>query len=594
MILILYTVCRVMIDKNVLALVRAGNARGGVALATACVLGASAASVAGAFALAEGLRRVLVADPRAPWWPLLLAVIALVARGLLLGARDVVSVTIGCRAARQLRNRILEQLVRLGPGYTTKARRGSVHVSAVDGCEHVKGYLGHYLPQAAAAIVVPTVLVGILLFIDPLVALVVAVCVMAVPLGQRLVSKMLGERATKHWDQYETYADKLADSVAGMATLVGLGAQRRRRDALQREGELLREQTTANMRVSLSTYVLTGSAMLLGTAGATVLAAWHAYTGRIDAAAVLVVLFLAGECFRPLQDLANYWHEGFYGIAAARSIRTLLDTEPVVDDRGTRRCPDEPCALQLDDVTFHHDPDLPPALANVSVTVPAGKVTALVGASGAGKTTLASLVLRDMDPDSGSITVVDPRGERSDLKELALDDWRRASSRVSQDVVLFSGSILHNVRLANPDADDATVAAALDEARVTEFAERLPDGLDTDVGEGGARLSGGERQRVALARALVRRTPFMMLDEVTSALDGENEALITAALDRYAGKITMLVIAHRLSTVARADHIIVVEQGRVVESGSPADLARTDGAWSRLLDSHRVPKAVAA
>lgn len=521
----------------------------------------------------------------------------LVVRAVLLWVRDVLALRTGTLVAGRIRQQLFDHILRLGPGHEWPGGAARAHVGVVDGCEHIRGYVGSYLPQAIAAVVVPVVLLVVVALHDPLVAGVIAAMLLAVPLGRRLTSRLLGQRAAVHWQKYEDYGARVSDSVAGLSTLAGLGAAQRRSRTLSREADALREATTQNMNVSLASYVVTGAAMLLGTSGATLLAAWHTAQGKLSAGAVVLVLFLAAECFRPLQELQNYWHEGFYGLAAAGAVNRILETEPPVTD-ATDPAPltlhGEAPGFLLHDVALRYPGASRDAVAGVTAHVPAGKTTALVGASGSGKTTLASLLLRDRDPDAGHVLIETADG-MADLRAVPLRQLRRLSARVSQDVVLLDGTIRRNLRdAAGRDLSDEDVTEVLRQSRVGEFLDQLPHGLDSEVGEGGRLLSGGQRQRIALARALLQQAPFMVLDEATSALDGENEALVTQALQSLTPERTVVVIAHRLSTVAGADHVIVLDDGRVVEEGPPAQLETdADGAWSRLLLAHREAMAEA-
>lgn len=581
-------------------------ARRGLAATCAVTLAATGASVFVAFSLAGATSRLLTGDSR-PWWvPLLAALCGLFARAVLLWARDILALRTGTGVARQLRRRVLDHVLDLGPGYSWPGGAARAHAAVVDGCEHIRGYVGSYLPQAITAVTVPLVLVIVIGVQDPTVAAVIVVTLLAVPLGQRFTARLLGQRSATHWQQYEDYGAKVSDSVAGLATLAGLGATARRARVLVDEADALREATTRTMNVSLSSYIVTGGAMLLGTAGATLLASWHAAQGELPVGAVVLVLFLAAECFRPLQELQNYWHEGFYGLAAAAAVNRLLDTEPPVKDSpasdrtdvmlsdpGTPDAPREAPGFVFDDVTLRFPGATRDALTKVAAHIPAGRSTALVGLSGAGKTTLTALLLRDRDPDSGAVLLSTSHGT-TDLRRIPLRQLRRLSARVSQDVVLFDGTIRENLLDAAPGPiSEEHVERILAATRVDEFLPRLPAGLDSPVGERGRLLSGGQRQRIALARALLQDAPLLVLDEATSALDGENEALVTEALSTSSGpgaaggQRTLVVIAHRLSTVAAADHVIVLEDGRVAEEGSPQELERTGGAWTRLVSTHR-------
>lgn len=563
-------------------------ARPGLLRTAALTLLASGAAVATAVQLATATTRILTGTG-APWWPLLGAGLTLLLRAVLLWLRDLSAHRTGTVVVDDLRLQLLDHVAALGPGHQWPGGAARAHLTVVEGCEHLRGYIGSYIPQKLTAILVPAVLVVALAVQDLLVALTVVATVALVPLAQTTTRGILGERAQAHWLQYEAYGAKLSDSVAGLPTLASMGAVDRRSDVMSREAESLREATTKNMNASLATYIITGAAMLLGTAGATVQAAWHAAGGDLSPGAVVLVLYLSAECFRPLQDLQSYWHEGFYGLQAARSVRAVLEeAPPVADTADAVEIPlDGPPTVRVEGVTFTYPGAERPALSEVSASFPAGQVTALVGASGSGKTTLTSLLLRDVDPDHGSVLVAG-----RDLRSAPLAQVRRLGARVSQDVVLLDGTVEENVRCAlraDGDADqERLLARALEDARVTEFLDRLPNGPDSPVDEGGRLLSGGQRQRVALARALVQRSPLLVLDEATSALDGENEALITEALRGHDGSRTIVVIAHRLSTVAHADHVVVLDHGRVVEEGDPAALAQTDGWWARMVRAQQV------
>ena len=218
------------------------------------------------------------------------------------------------------------------------------------------------------------------------------------------------------------------------------------------------------------------------------------------------------------------------------------------------------------------------ALDNVSLTVEAGSTVAVVGPSGAGKTTVASLLLRFWDPQAGRV-----RMSGHELRDYALDDLRRRIALVAQDTYLFHDTLRANILLARPEADDAALRAAIERAALAEVVDGLPDGLDTVVGERGARLSGGQRQRVAIARAFLKDAPVLVLDEATSHLDAVSEAAVRQALERLARDRTTLVIAHRLSTIRDADAIVVLDEGRVVEIGSHAVLLAKGGLYAHLV-----------
>jgi ATP-binding cassette subfamily C protein CydCD len=235
---------------------------------------------------------------------------------------------------------------------------------------------------------------------------------------------------------------------------------------------------------------------------------------------------------------------------------------------------------RFEQVTFAYSRAERAALRGVTFDIPAGQTVALVGRSGAGKTTAAHLLLRFWDPQSGRVLIGD-----SDIRDLRLDDLRGLIALVAQDTYLFNTTLLENIRLGRPSASDAEVVDAARAANVSEFAEGLPDAYDTPVGERGLQLSGGQRQRVAIARALLKNAPILVLDEATSHLDAVSEAEVRQALDRLSRGRTTLVIAHRLSTIREADQIVVLDEGAVVERGTHAELLALDGLYSHLIAS---------
>jgi ATP-binding cassette subfamily B protein len=322
------------------------------------------------------------------------------------------------------------------------------------------------------------------------------------------------------------------------------------------------------------TAIYAAIAVVLGYGGSLV-AAGTMTAGALTAFLVYTLLIAMG-----LGTLAEIWAEAMRGLGAAERVFQLIDRAPVMALRGGRRPERVAGRLAYEDVHFSYParPDTE-VLHGVDLLVEPGEVVALVGPSGAGKSTLGSLLVRLYDPSGGRLTL-----DGIDLRDLDPSWLRSQVGVVSQEPILFSTTIVENVRYGRPGASDAEVRAALGNANALPFVLGFPDGLETRVGERGQQLSGGQKQRIAIARAILKDPRLLLLDEATSALDAESEALVQEALSRLMRGRTSIVIAHRLSTVIGADRVVVIDGGRVVEAGRHAALVTQGGPYARLVE----------
>ena len=300
----------------------------------------------------------------------------------------------------------------------------------------------------------------------------------------------------------------------------------------------------------------------------------------ISAGTFVSIITYMTMLLRPLKMLTNVNSEFQKGMAACVSIFSVLD-QKTETDTGTRALSKAKGDIAFNKVNFAYDyqqeQDNQWALSDLSFQVNSGETLALVGRSGSGKSTASALMLRFYDASQGEILI-----DGVNIEEYALKDLRHQFAYVSQQVVLFNDTLANNIAYGKPEATQDEIIAAAKSAHVLEFATKMPDGLETNIGENGAMLSGGQRQRVAIARALLCDAPFLILDEATSALDTESERHIQDALQTLQQNRTSIVIAHRLSTIENADKIIVMEQGKIVEQGNHHSLLEKNGAYAQL------------
>jgi ATP-binding cassette subfamily C protein CydCD len=386
----------------------------------------------------------------------------------------------------------------------------------------------------------------------------------------------LGARARDSLGLLSAYVTETIQGLSDLVAFQAVAGRRRGfmdlvRDYQQIRLKMLRDLSSQTAQLE----IVTG----LGGLAVAVVGARLAAEHQLMATTLPLLILLALASFLPISEIAQVGRQLADTIASTRRLYAVHQEEPTVTDGPLRPpAPVGGSAIRFDGVVFGYAGARRSALDEVSLTVPEGATAAIVGPSGAGKTTLANLLLRFWDPDAGRILL-----DGVDLREFELDHLRRRISLVSQDTYLFNDTLRANVALARPDADAAEIRRALEQAALDQFVTSLPEGLETRVGERGVQLSGGQRQRVAIARAFLKNAPTLILDEATSHLDAVSEAQVRAALDSLMRDRTTIVIAHRLSTVRNADLLIVLDQGRLVETGSHAELLARNGLYARLI-----------
>jgi ATP-binding cassette subfamily C protein CydCD len=503
-----------------------------------------AAVVAGAFLDHRG-----VVSLRAP----LLALLACVTgRALLAWASERAAFRASASAKSDLRRAAATRVGALGPSGFDARDAGQATVLLTTGIDALDGYFSRYLPQVFLAVIVPIAIIAVVAGADWVSAVLIAVSVPLIPIFMALVGATTRDRTAKRMRALHKLAGHFLDIVGGLPTLKVFGRAKAQARSIAQVTERYRSATMATLRLTfLSSFVLE----LLATVSVALVAVavgLRLLGGSMGFRDALFVLVLAPEAYLPLRALGTHFHASADGIKAAGEIFELIE-EPVGGGGAGGRVRANGSGIVVRGLEVTYPGSRLPAVHDVELEVQPGETVALTGPSGCGKSTLLAVVLGLRHPDAGTV-----RLGGVELTDLDIEDWRRHIAWVPQRPHLFARTVAENIRLGRVDASDAHVAAALDAAGLTEVVRRLPRGVDTRLGEGGAGLSAGERQRLALARAFVRNAPLLLLDEPTAGLDNETEADVLAAVRELAYGRTALIVAHRPALAALADRVVTL------------------------------------
>ncbi|MFJ4619650.1 thiol reductant ABC exporter subunit CydD [Streptomyces sp. NPDC088812] len=479
--------------------------------------------------------------------PLLLLVAVAIGRALVSWLTERAAHRASAAVKSELRGKLLERAVELGPGWLSGQRTGSLVTLATRGVDALDGYFSRYLPQLGLAVVVPVAVLARIVTEDWVSAAVIVGTLPLIPLFMALIGWATQARMDRQWQLLSRLSGHFLDVVAGLPTLKVFGRAKAQAESIRRITGEYRQATLRTLRIAfLSSFALE----LLSTLSVALVAVtigMRLVHGEMDLHIGLVILVLAPEAYLPLRQVGAQYHAAAEGLAAAEEIFAVLETP--VPASGTGPVPEG--EVSFEGVTVRYPGRSADAVTEVTFTARPGETVALVGPSGVGKSTLLNALLGFVRPAEGRIRV-----GGADLADLDLEQWRSRIAWVPQRPHLYAGTIAENVRLARPDADDAAVRRALEDAGALEFVDALPAGDRTVLGEDGAGLSAGQRQRLALARAFLADRPVLLLDEPTAALDGATEAEVVAAVRRLAAGRTVLLVVHRPALLAVADRVV--------------------------------------
>lgn len=486
--------------------------------------------------------------------PMILLGAVAVGRAVVAWMQQVTAYRSSAAVKAQLRSRLLDHTLCLGPGWLSRERSGELATLATQGAEALDSYFSRYLPQLVLACLVPAAVLIWVLKADLVAGVTIALTLPLIPIFMLLVGRVAQRKMDRQWGMLSVLAGHFLDVVAGLPTLKAFGRAAAQTQTINTVTGDYARATTSTLRVSFLSALVLELLSSLAVALVAVAVGLRLLAGEVNLSTALLVLILTPEAYWPLRQLGVHYHASVEGITAAQRIFEVLETPTPKVSHGIDLPDTASSAVRVEQVTVTYPGRAEPALQRVSLDLSPGEVVALVGPSGCGKSTLAALLVGFIRPDRGRVLV----GER-DLTELDIDAWRRQVAYLPQKPRLFAGTIADNVRLGARQSSDDAVRRAL-QAAGADFVERLPAGIDTLLDGHGLGLSTGQRQRIALARALLRNAPLMVLDEPTTGLDVDSEATVLGAMRRLIAGRTVLLITHRPALLAIADRVVRLDR----------------------------------
>jgi len=509
-------------------------------------------------------------------------VLVILGRGIVTFGRERSSggLSIGIRSS--LRRAVFTHLQKISPNEISSERTGELATTFIQGIDQLDAYFRTYLPQVFITAILPVFVLWVVFPIDWISGLVFVLTAPLIPLFMVLIGKQADKETQKQWKLLGRLGGHFHDVLQGLKILKAFGLSKGQSQVIRSVSNQYASVTLKVLRVAfLSGFVLE----ILATISTAVIAVQigiRLLYGQIEFAQSLFILILAPDFYFPFRQLGAAYHSGMEGIHSAERIFEILSM-PLMVDRGTssRLLPTGGLAqgsIDFQDVHFSYREGEAQTLHGVNFSIPLQTTTAIVGPTGAGKSTILSLVLRFIHPSAGRVSVAG-----TDLREIDPHWWWEQISWVPQFPFLFNDTVEANLLIANPSATNQEMLNAVQKAGLLDFIQALPDGFATRIGEKGARFSGGQAQRLAIARAHLKNAPLLIFDEPTKNLDLESEQVIHDTLERISGKKTMVIVAHRISSVRFADQIIVLNGGAIAQIGRHQELRSMEGLYRDLV-----------
>ena len=498
--------------------------------------------------------------------------VAAVVRGICTIVSSRMSFMASKTVKKTLREKIYEKLLSLGSAYRENVQTSEVVQVAVEGCDQLETYFGAYLPQFFYAMLAP------LLFVNVPSAIVLLVCVPLIPVSIAVVQTWAKKLLSKYWGQYTALGDTFLENLEGLTTLKIYKADEYKNKQMNEESEKFRKITMKVLTMQLNSITIMDLIAYGGAALGVIMAATQLRAGHVSVAGALLIILLSADFFIPMRQLGSFFHIAMNGMAASDKIFRLLDIEE--NDSQTGKAFPADASIVCKNLSFaYKDNPERKVVKGADITFAKGTLTALVGESGCGKSTISAILMGRNKGYEGNVLVGD-----IELSDIAENEIFKNITYISHQSFLFKGTVRDNLKMAGGDITDSQMWDALSKVNLSDFL-KAEDGLDTKLNEGASNFSGGQRQRLALARALLHDSPYYIFDEATSNIDVESEDVIMKQIESLAGKKGVILISHRLANVVNAGNIYVMNSGVVAESGTHEQLVKAGGEYAKLWDA---------